>query len=401
MFLIRRTKPEDQEVLFKFAKMVHFINLPADKDIIAEKIRRSRLSFRAAKEGVPLKTVAGDKSAVGASPLFMFSVEDLSTGNCLGTSMCVSKMGGPGHPNLSFMLSKKQFFSEDLQTGTTHTVAKLYLDESGPSEIGGLILGPSSRRHPMKLGKQLSLIRFHYMGVHREQFRDKVLAEMMAPITPDGHNTLWEYLGRRFINLPYSEADKFCQYSREFMVSLLPREEIYLSLLPPEARKLVGQVGTDTLPARKMLEDMGFKYTGRIDPFDGGPHLEAMTDDIPIIRDTKTLKIGGSCAKSRCNQEGFVSIDGDDGNWRALHTPYRLVSNGKAIELPKEALEVLAPESDDQAGVTPIKLDGKRSESASSSGKSKQRRKAASTAKNTGKSEGTKKKPKKTAKVKP
>ncbi|MFI4855922.1 MAG: arginine N-succinyltransferase [Phycisphaerales bacterium JB065] len=360
MFLIRRTRPDDLDVLFKFAKMVHFINLPADKNIIAEKIQRSRLSFRAAKEGVPLKTVAGDQSAVGASPLFMFSVEDLSTNNCLGTSMCVSKMGGPGHPNLSFMLQKKQFFSEDLQTGTTHTTAKLYMDESGPSEIGGLILGPSSRRHPMKLGKQLSLIRFHYMGVHREQFGDKVLAEMMAPITPDGHNTLWEYLGRRFINLPYSEADKFCQYSREFMVSLLPKEEIYLSLLPPEARKLVGQVGTDTIPARKMLEDMGFKYTGRIDPFDGGPHLEAMLDDIPVIRDTRILKISGTCAKSRCNHEGFVSIDGDDGNWRAQHTPYRLVSNGKGIEVPKDAMAVLNPEDEDHAGVTPLKLNGKR-----------------------------------------
>lgn len=373
MFLIRRTKPEDLEVLFKFAKMVHFINLPADKDIIAEKIRRARLSFRAAKEGLPLKAVAGDKSAVGASPIFMFSIEDLSSNNCLGTSMCVSRMGGPGHPNLSFMLQKKQFFSEDLQTGTTHTTAKLYLDESGPSEIGGLILGPSSRRHPMRLGKQLSLIRFHYMGVHREQFRDKILAEMMAPITPDGHNTLWEYLGRRFINLPYSEADKFCQYSREFMVSLLPREEIYLSLLPPEARKLVGQVGNDTIPARKMLEDMGFKYTGRIDPFDGGPHLEAVTDDIPIIQNTKVLKISGSCAKSRCNHEGFVSIDGEDGNWRALHTPYRLVGNGKGIELPKESIAALSPDGEDHAGVTPLRLVNKpqptKQKSASSSKK--------------------------------
>lgn len=356
MYLIRRTRPEDLEVLFKFAKMVHFINLPADKDIISEKIRRSRMSFKAAKDGVSLKAVAGDKSAVGASPIFMFSVEDLSTGNCLGTSMCVSRMGGPGHPNLSFMLQKKQFFSEDLQTGTTHTTAKLYLDESGPSEIGGLILGPSSRRHPKKLGKQLSLIRFHYMGVHREQFRDKVLAEMMAPITPDGHNTLWEYLGRRFINLPYSEADKFCQYSREFMVSLLPREEIYLSLLPPEARKLVGQVGNDTIPARKMLEDMGFEYTGRIDPFDGGPHLEAATDDIPLIKATRILELEGTCAASKCNIEGFVSVDGEDGNWRALHTRYRLTSGGRGIEIPKETMAVLAPDGEEMVGVTPLPL---------------------------------------------
>ena len=55
-----------------------------------------------------------------------------------------------------------------------------------------------------------------------------------------------------------AEADKFCQYSREFMTSLLPRDEIFLTLLPPEARALIGQVGTDTAPARRMLEELGF-----------------------------------------------------------------------------------------------------------------------------------------------
>ena len=100
---------------------------------------------------------------------------------------------------------------------------------------------------------------------------------MMAPISADGRNVFWEHFGRRFINLSYVEADRFCQYSREFMTSLLPHEDMYLTLLPPEARQGIAQVGKDTVPARKMLEALGFKYCGRIDPFDGGPHLEVMT----------------------------------------------------------------------------------------------------------------------------
>jgi arginine N-succinyltransferase len=356
MYVIRRAHQADMDILLKLAKMVHFINLPADKDIISEKIDRSRRSFRAVHEKRPLDVRRGDRSAVGNSPVFLFSMDDTTTGNCLGTSMIVARMGGPGHPNISFEIHKRHFFSEDLQQGTSHTVAKLVLDESGPTEIGGLILGPSYRGHPTKLGKQLSLIRFHYIGLHREQFADRILAEMMAPITPDGQNTLWEYLGRRFINLPYTEADKFCQRSREFMISLLPREPIYLSLLPPEARKLVGQVGPDTVPARRMLEDLGFKYTNRIDPFDGGPHLEALTDQIPLVRDTRVMPYAGTCSTEEATQRGFVSVDHEGGEFRATYSPYQLAPSEDRVLLPAETVEALGVHVDEPIGFTPIDL---------------------------------------------
>lgn len=356
MFLIRRSKLTDLDVFTKLAKMVHFINLPADKTIISEKISRSARSFRAVHEHTDPHAPRPDRSAVGDSPLFMFTIEDLSTGNPLGTAMVVASMGGPGHPNVAFRLERKDFFSKDLAQGTSHMVATLFLDESSPSEIGGLILGPSSRRHPMKLGKQLSLLRFHYMGLHRPFFSDRVLAEMMAPVTTDGHNTVWEYLGRRFINLPYDEADKFCQHSREFMLSLLPREPIYLTLLPPEARQLVGQVGPDTVPARRMLEELGFAQTDRIDPFDGGPHLEAFTDQIPLVRDTTRARWAGVIDAQKTDGTGFVSVDHKGGDFRALYTAYKLDESSATIEMPQESCDALNVEMNDSMGVTPLDL---------------------------------------------
>jgi len=356
MYIIRQAHPSDLDLFFKLAKTVHFINLPADKDIISEKIDRSMRSFAAVHDDTAVVTTHQDKSAVGASPLFMFAIEDPRTGNALGTSMIVARMGGPGHPNLSFELTKRHFFSEDLQQGTSHTIATLVLDESGPTEIGGLILGPTYRNHPDKLGKQISLIRFHYMGLQRKQFADRVLAEMMAPITPEGGNTLWEYLGRRFINLPYTEADKFCQRSREFMTSLLPREPIYLSLLPPEARKLVGQVGPDTVPARKMLEDLGFRYTNRIDPFDGGPHLEVLTDHIPLVKNTTKLRLESAIAEDEAEETGFVSVDTPETQFRAAYSSFRSDRTGGTIRVPAETIKALHASIGDQIGVTALDL---------------------------------------------
>lgn len=359
MYLIRRAREEDLDTLLKLAKMVHFINLPADKDIIADKIRRSQRSFRAAATGEP---ASFDDSGLGLgrhAPLFMFVIADAVTGNALGTSSIIARMGGPGNPNIALELSRRELFSVDLQTGMTHIIGRLVLDESGPTEIGGLILGPSYRNHPDKIGKQLSLVRFHYMGLHREQFADRVLAEMMGPITPDGQNSFWEYFGRRFINLTYYEADKFCQYSREFMISLLPKEDIYLTLLPPEARALLAKVGPETLPARRMLENLGFRYPGRVDPFDGGPHLEARTAEIELVRNTRRAEFGGACAEDEARGRAFVSVESDRGEFRCVYAPF--VERADTIQIPPGHAELLEIDRGERIGFTPVETGDRKS----------------------------------------
>lgn len=369
MYVIRRAKIDDVSTLLKLAKMVHFINLPPDKDIIAQKIAHSRNSFlkvadaRAKPEpepvprtlsgiGVDLKRLKGLGASMADTPLYLFVLEDTQSGNVLGTSQTLARMGGPGNPNFSFELDRRHFFSESLQTGTTQIVAKLHGDESGPSEIGGLILQPSYRGHPEKLGFFLSVVRFHFMGLHRDLFADRVLAEMMAPITDDAHSLLWDFLGRRFIPLSYEEADRFCQYSREFIASLLPRDELYLSLLPPAARAVIGEVGPETQPARRMLEKLGFKYEGFVDPFDGGPHLTAATDEIPLVRDTRRAALGEPVEETLCDRVGIVSVLKGNGDFVAAHGPFTLDAASRVC-LPFEKHEALGGEIDASVGVTP------------------------------------------------
>ena len=40
-----------------------------------------------------------------------------------------------------------------------------------------------------------------------------------------------------------------------------------------------------------MLRRIGFEYGGQIDPFDGGPHFIAATDEISVVRDAKELVV--------------------------------------------------------------------------------------------------------------
>ncbi|TVQ60600.1 MAG: hypothetical protein EA378_10960 [Phycisphaerales bacterium] len=365
MFVVRRAKVDDAGTMLKLARMVHFINLPPDSDIINRKIVQSRSSFMRVAKGEPLpepvRSLAGGaagKSAGGGldealaeTNVFMFVLEDTESRGVLGTSQVIARMGGPGRPNWSFKLHKQHFFSDDIHAGTTHVTATLYGDESGPSEIGGLILQPSYRGHKQKLGRFLSLIRFHFMALHRELFADEVLAEMMAPISNEGENLLWNALGRRFIPLSYSEADRHCQISRDFIANLLPREPIYLTLLPPAARDVVGKVGAETVPARRMLEKLGFEYRDFVDPFDGGPHLHAKTDSIQTVQATHRGELGPTIARSKCDTRGIVSFMDTDGDFRAVDEQFAVDAEG-VVSLPKDVMTALVAEPGASVGYT-------------------------------------------------
>ena len=337
MFVIRQATVEDAPTLLKLAKMVHFINLPADPDIIHRKIMRSRRSF------------AGQVTDQRERE-FMFVLEEHESGNIIGTSSVISCMSWPGHPHTYFHVRERKMYSEDLRTGQVHTTLQLGLDETGPSEIGGLILSPAYRGHKEKLGAFLSLVRFHFVGLNREWFSNRMIAEMMAPLTPDSRNTLWEYLGRRFINLSYSEADRFCQHSKEFITSLLPKEEIYASLLPPEARNLIGKVGAETEPAKAMLENLGFRYMNHVDPFDGGPYLEAQLDEVPLVTSTRSVSLAEPV--DAYPLEGIVSTM-SSGMFRAVRT--RFAEVGDAISLPADQTDALRAKPGDAIGLTFLK----------------------------------------------
>ena len=41
----------------------------------------------------------------------------------------------------------------------------------------------------------------------------------------------------------------------------------------------------------RMLRRVGFDYAGQIDPFDGGPHFVAQTDQISVVRDAREAKV--------------------------------------------------------------------------------------------------------------
>jgi len=379
VFLIRPSKPEDTSTLVKLARTVYFINLPPAENLISARIDHSRRCFRklalqwanqtspTSKRARKPKPARGASSSGGMAALdensdvYMFSIVDTESGSVIGTSQIRTHMGGPGNPNWRLAVSEKKFHSESLRFGTTHTVARLDGDESGPSEIGGLILDPGFRGHRLRPGRLLSFIRFHLVGLFRDQFADTILAEMMGPVTSDGDNPFWDAFGRKFIPVKFAEADRFCQHNRKFIQELLPKDEIYLTLLPLEVINVVGVVGRETIPARRMLETLGFKYRGFIDPFDGGPHLDCATDQVPLVNWTRRAEIGKVTTLERCTERAIVSVITGEGELRGTEALVEM-GTGKdekgPVRLLPETMEMLQIENGASIGFTTLKQFG-------------------------------------------
>lgn len=374
MFLVRQSKPQDVPTLVKLAKMVFFINLPPNEQILANKIDHSakcikrvagvdvadpRIDERMAHRRKNAEA-AGWADADADSDLFMFSIEDLGASRgvgkggagVIGTSQIRARQGGPGNPNWTFRIVEKAFRSDSLGWGTTHKVGQLYGDETGPTEIGGLILLPSYRGHPGKPGRLISFVRFHWIGLQRRLFADRIIAEMMGPVTSDGDSIFWDHFGRKFIPVKYSEADRFCQHNRGFIRDLLPKDEIYLSLFPLEVQNQIGAVSRETIPARRMLESLNFRNRGFVDPFDAGPHLDAVTDEVSLVRDTRRLAVGKPTTPDRCNTTAIVSTLTQEGEF--LATECRVESNGDAVRLLPDAMQLLQLDARGEIGFTPM-----------------------------------------------
>jgi arginine N-succinyltransferase len=330
MYILRSASLNDLDDLYDLSHLMLFINLPQDKEIIKAKIESSIKAF-----SKPSKKLWEN--------YYLFVLEDTKAQRVIGASMIHAQHGTEQEPHYFFSVSQENKFSKSLNTGFIHGTLKLGLDTNGPTEIGGLILDSAFRKSDKKLGKQLSFVRFLYMGMNSNKFKDTIHSELMPPFDNEGHAPLWEAIGRRFLNLEYHEADVLSRSNKEFILSLFPAETIYMTLLPIEARNAIGKVGEETAPVKKMLEGIGFKYTNEVDPFDGGPHYKAKLKDITPVKEIFEVEIliRNSIIKSDLDSI-LVNLPAKDGTFRASLISGNLNkgSPAKFIIDPEEATEL-------------------------------------------------------------
>ena len=272
-FILRDASKQDINDICELGALLNTINLPAQKSELEQVIALSERSFSLEETNA-------------AERCFLFVLVNAEK-RVIGASQIRAQHGTLNAPHTYFQINTDERYSPTLKKYFQHQTLRLVQNFCGPTEIGSLVLAKNYRSHEAALGRQISFVRFLFIAMNKNFFRDHVLAELMPPLGPHFESALWNAIGYKFTGLDYATADMLSRKNKEFIKSLFPAGDIYLNLLPTPAQEVIGQIGPDSLGAARLLSSIGFRYSLRVDPFDGGPHFEVPTEHISIIKNAR------------------------------------------------------------------------------------------------------------------
>jgi arginine N-succinyltransferase len=321
---IRGALPSDEDALLEVAGHLNTVNLPDDRESIRTILDQAQKSF-----------TQQIKDPKRREYVFVLMDTTHEAGpRLIGTSMVIAQLGRRDAPYIYLDVIDEERYSATLDRHFKHTTLSIGYSYNGPTEIGGLILLPDYRKVPQRIGLFLSYVRFLFIKMHRDVFRDEVLAELLPPLESDGTSHLWDALGRNFTGLTYAEADLLSKKNKEFIRGLFPEGTIYASLLPKQAQEVIGKVGAQTRGVEKMLRRVGFRYAERVDPFDGGPHFTAPTDEISLVQRTHKATIAKLASESeRPKERALIALDLPEAPYfRTIWAPWKETAEGGVID---------------------------------------------------------------------
>ncbi|MFZ4541533.1 MAG: arginine N-succinyltransferase [Rickettsiales bacterium] len=278
MFL-RPATTDDHAAVLALAKQAGFgmTSLPPDAAVLHEKIAASIASF------------AGTYPKPGQESFFFVLEDAENEGHIAGTCGIKARIG-LSQPFYSYKLTTITQVSTQLDIFSKQSMLQVTNDLTGATEVGSLFLEPAYRRD--RIGKMMSLSRFMFMAAFPNYFSDQVIAEMRGVNDVDGNAPFYSALPKKFFQMGFAKADYVnATQGNQFINDLMPKYPIYVSLLPKSAQQVVGKVNAASEPAKAMLEGQGFKFTGYVDIFDGGPTLIAERLHIDVVAQSKVGKI--------------------------------------------------------------------------------------------------------------
>jgi len=336
MLVVRPVVEGDLEEVYKLAQKTGggLTTLPPNRGRLREKIRESVKNFEYC-------------SNRPNGEIYFFVLEDTDQKRIVGTSAVYSKVGG-FYPFWTYELKTVTKKSELLRVCKDVQYLQVKMEHNGPSEVGTLFLDPDYRHSSN--GRLLSLCRFLFVAAHRTCFEDHILAELRGRIDSQGNSVFWDCLGAHFFNIPFEKADLMVNEDKTFIDELMPKHPIYIPLLPREAQVVIGMVHDDSRPAMRLLEKEGFTQIDEVDIFEAGPIVQANTDDIRTIRDSRSAALYAHPLDrpSESAEAQRLYLVASDKGIKEFKVMVSIVGlEGQEVSLPKEVSAALGLEAGD------------------------------------------------------
>jgi arginine N-succinyltransferase len=126
-------------------------------------------------------------------------------------------------------------------------------------------------------------------------------------------------------------------HGNQFIQDLMPRHPVYTVFLSPEARACIGRPHDSARAAYDMLMAEGFEWDQYIDIFDGGPLVDAKTNQIRTIRESRVRRVFALGDVSEGDM--MMMAAGAVSSFRCLRAKGRI--DGESLIIAKETAKAL------------------------------------------------------------
>ena len=280
MFIVRPVAGGDLEGLLKLARKAGtgLTTLPAHEPTLANRIEESLAAFGRLETGLQKRT-------------YLLVMEEGASGRIVGTSAIVAGVG-LDKPFYSYRLLHQTQVSHNPEMRVDTSLLNLSNDFVGACEMATLFLDPDYRQG--RLGRLMSKARYMLLGAHPQRFSDQVIAEIRGWVDDNDNSPFWESIGRHFFGMDFKTADRINgEGNSQFIADLMPKFPIYTALLPKTAQDVIGRPHDGARPAIRLLEQEGFRFSGAVDIFDGGPAMEVHRRGIWTVRASREDILAG------------------------------------------------------------------------------------------------------------
>ncbi len=338
MFVVRPARLEDLDGLMALAEKTGtgLTTLPHNRSALERKVTESLEAFSAPND-------------VTRKSSYLLVLEDPKAGVVAGTSALIVGVG-LDKPFYSYRILHQTQVCHSPEMRVDTELLQLSNEFTGATEVATLFLDPDCRFG--HLGKMLSKARYLLMAAHPDRFSDRVISEIRGWIDDTGNSPFWESIGRHFFGMDFKAADEINGLGNsQFISDMMPKFPIYTSLLPDSARSVIGKPHDMAQPAIRLLEKEGFRFSGSVDIFDGGPAMEVHKRGIWTVRKSASGELGGT-VEGDAHDPMHLACNPSLDNFRVVLT--NVVEGASGIWIPKDAADALELEAGDPIRFGPL-----------------------------------------------